>query len=682
LLRFLLDNQILGELPLGWDDLDTTLRVERTLLYLRLQVVDAKFTFYRDGYRYLFDKWQSGCCNEVKLTIEEDPSDNGNWAGIYVGIIKLPAADWSFEPDQVTVAVEDASWFAYLNNNKGVEVPTDLTLTKNGLPITPPSVHAITFTDPDPTTPGTETRDMYYLDELLSYMISYLSDNEVGFASTDLGPTGIFAGYAIQTGYRLRTGLTDQGIIQLKLTDILDELNKNFHLGAALEFSGSKPIFRVEQESYFRNRTTSVVLDEIHPIRVITDVARLYSTVRAGSETTVPQGGILQFPESTRWRGFADEQFYLLGQCNLDNELNLLRGWVVSSNAIEDSIFNSQPDNDDQIFLVEIDRGTGMTVQDNWLTPTPGAPLFFNPNLTNESTVMRWLDGIPASLASELGNIPSGQFNAITRVVLTPATVTESSPTNYMPRVMFDDDFSNGGFDQGDVYGNGTPQGSPVSQSDSRFTAPVSGAYDLTTQVLLNVKVLAGSTINELDYWANLRMRRYNASNVLVDEYITPLTYIDFEPYYTLNSCEFTSDVSIQIALNLTEVGVPMDATDYMEIRVDIQSDGIYSCLAPFTPTYTIETSVLAGSFFSCTQSPDFGNFTQTVNCETASNILLKFRAPLNRQDLTAILNNPSYAIGIRTQERIWTGWVEQLKFNHDTSLADITLLTSKSLLP
>lgn len=682
MLRFILDNTILDELPDGWDDLDTTLRTDRTLLSLRVRVFDAKLTFYRDGLRYLRQVNAAGCCGEVRLTIEEDPQDAQLWTPLFRGVIKLPAAQWSYEPDLVTVSVEDAGWYAYLNNNKSLEVPLDLPLTKNGEPLTPPALHSYTLLNPDPLVPTTVARDLYHLDEVLTYLVAYLSDNRVDFYSQALFPGGQYEGYAIQTGYRLRTTFVDQLDLRPSLSGLLQELSKNFHLALALEETGGRPRLRLEPEEYFQGSAVVLQLEEVHPITVQADTQRLYASVKVGSDNTTPAFGFLQFPEGTRWRGFASEQYYLLGQCNVDTELDLVRSYVVSSNSIENAVFQNDDAYDEETFLLQVDRATGLAVQDNWLTPTPGAPLYFNPELTNEFVVRRWLSGVPASLAAELGAIISGQFKAFTRVVLTPATVTESSPTNFYPRVMFDDDFSGGGFDNGNVYGNGTAPGTSVTQANSRFTAPVAGTYDVSTQVELAVKVLAGTTINELDYWANLRLRRYDASNTLVDEIIGPLTYIDFEPYYNINACSFTNDVTINISLSLAQVGLPMDSLDYVEVRVDIQSDGLYSCPAPFAPVYTIQTSIRPGSFFTCTGTPDFGNFTELVDCGAVPSQLVKFRAPLRRPELQALLDQPTGRIVVRTQERTWTGWLEQLKFDHGTGLADFTLLTAPNLLP
>ena len=679
MLRFILDQTILDELPDGWDDLDTTLRTDRTLLSVRVRVFDAKLTFYRDGLRYLRQVNAAGCCGEVRLTIEEDPQDAQLWTTLFRGVIKLPAARWSYEPDLVTVSVEDAGWYAYLNNNKSLEVPLDLPLTKNGRPLTPPTLHNYTLLNPDPLVPTTVTRGLYHLDEVLAYLTTYLSDGQVDFYSAALGPLGPYAGYAIQTGYRLRTTFVDQLDLRPSLVGLLQELAKNFHLALALEDTGARPRLRLEPEEYFRGSAVVLQLDEVHPITVQADTQRLYASVKVGSDKTTPQAGFLQFPETTRWRGYATEQYYLLGQCNIDTELDLVRSYVVSSNSIENTVFQNDSAYDEDVFLLQVDRATGLAVQDNWLTPTPGAPLYFNPDLTNEATVRRWLSGVPASLATELGAVPSGTFRATTALTYA-GVLDENTTTNTVAPVRFADDFTAPNFDQGNVYGNGTAPGGSVSQADSRFTAPVAGAYDLSVSLPVRgtvVRFSYGKLV--LDFTPVIK--RYDSGNVLQDVTTGPTLTLDFRALADNNFCEyFTADINLYGTVAMSVVGAPFNANDYAVVEVVVTSSSQGTCAA--APDYDFNYYLLDSGIFACTQAPDFGNFTELVDCGTVPSQLVKFRTPLRRPELQALLDQPTGRVVVRTQERTWTGWLEQLKYDHGSGLADVTLLTAPNLLP
>lgn len=104
MLRFVLDDYVVQEEPDGWADLVQTLRLDLTERG-RLLTVDTSLKFYRDGYRYLRDRWDAGdLAGEVRVVLEEEVAP-GAYEEIYRGIIKPNALRWTYAPAGVEAAV-------------------------------------------------------------------------------------------------------------------------------------------------------------------------------------------------------------------------------------------------------------------------------------------------------------------------------------------------------------------------------------------------------------------------------------------------------------------------------------------------------------------------------------------------------------------------------------------------
>lgn len=679
MIRYRFDSTILEELPEGWDELDTTVRTERSLLFLRTVVTDARFTFYRDGYRYLRERWKNygANCQDVVLTVEEDATDSGNWRPILRGTVKIPALKWSNEPDAVVVAVEDLSYFSFLNNNKKIQVNPELPLTKNGEPLTVPTAHPYDLFEPVNGSYNLQ-RNLYHVDELLEHLVTFLSDGALGFRSVAFGPGGRYEGFALQTIYRLRTGLTDDHVLSYNLEEFLRELGVNFRAALALEFDGSRPILRVEPEEDLYDAAVRLELSEIHPVLEEYDTSKLYGTVKVGSEITQDQQGVLQFPEQTRWRGFIEEQYYLSGQCNTSAELDLMRKWSVSSNVLEDALYQNVDTNDESIQWVQVDRGTAQAVQDNWLTSAP--PYYYNRDLTNEQTVRRWLGGIPSTLASELGVIPTGLFRAsgTTSHFYGPFNAfAVGTTTNSINPVVIDQDTIPPNFDAGGVF-------DPILY---RFTPATAGAYELQARIALQTLLRIGQASDRVyRCTGQIYFQRYNVSNTLVGSYPGPVVSWGFDQYRQA-PCPFydftqPGDYYDTRRISFTK-SIPFDNGDYCVVRLDLTRSTVIC--APVSGINTIAEFrhwILPDSTFACIRSSDFGNFTQEADPANFRAALVKLEAPLTRQQMDHVLGDLTQRVRVTTQGRSWSGWLESLKYDHRTGTASITLSTSTRLLP
>lgn len=685
MLRLRLDATYLDEQPAGLDELVTAVKYDRSLLPARLTTLDSRLTFYADGYAYLRRALrQHGPTHEVEVQLEEALAQGAPWRPIFRGVVKLAAVNWSHRPDLAQVPVEDRGWYAYLRNNRGVAVRVDLPETKNGLALTPVPRVSVTFDDPSGS-PASEGRQGYRVLDVLTHLVAFLTDHRVQVRSDVLEAGGDYDYGALFSGYRLRTDTDPDEALEFKLGDFLQELHRLWALEAEVEdeLSGT-PTLRLEPPSYFYPSRVGLRLSGAHPVTERVQTDRLYASVKLATGTVVPQGGFLQFPSSTRWRGWREESFYLLGQANLDAELDLSRRWTYDSNALEDVLFHVTTDEtyDGQTFFVQYDPGTGNAVLENWLT-SGAPPSYFNPDTTNEAVALRHLGGLPADLAALLGLPPTGTFRA-THAGSSSIQPDHTAPTANLNPLRFADDYTAPNFDQGNVYGNGTAPGFPVSAANSRFTAPTSGAYDLRAWVRINLELLAAYQEGSLLVTGTLSLRRYAAGGGAPLATYTTSQVLDLSSFQL--NCYWSRDVSAKLELDLVAAAVPLDATDYVEASLSLNvGDGpdVNGCAAGMLRA-RVDGRVDRSSFFACTfASGAFGNFTQAADPAGWRAVELTFQTALTGPQREALLADRRAQVELLHPDgRRFLGWLAAYRHERDTNLTDLTLVTTPRLLP
>ena len=663
-IRFKFDDTLINEVPDGWEKRVSSIVYDRTFKG-RLIKEDATFEWFLDGYQYISRVFAESICDEIAVEIQVDKQEIGNWETQFRGIIKMPDCDFRISPNYVRTPILDNSFYARINNNKSIKTTVNNGRSKNDVEITPCEERETTLFVPSTGAYSYGGRTTYAIYDAFRYMIDFMTDGEVGFVSETFGwtdpfsPSGEFASYVLCLGIELRLGATNTDkFLELSFDDLFRQLDKKFNLGFRIEYVSGKPYMRIEKLSWFNKTGVSHRFTNINAVRRGVNSDTLFSVVQTGADDTIDVPS-LQFPENTRWQGFRDEQFYLLGQCNIDKPLDLKSQWVISSNVIEDVVVNNSDAFDDSIFIIQRNNlGFTDAKQSNWLSGTT-PPFFYNEGLINRNVIDRYIDTIPFSVAAQLG-ISQHRFRAINSSDLPIRTRYASNPagsqTYTIARFNFDDDYTSPTqFDDSNDYGNGTVQGSPVATADSIFTASIADTYTFFVNYIWEVI----HADNNMFLSTRVQALRYDSGNTLQETQNLYFSSQQNPAAGLYNAPKFFT--------------MAMASGDYVEIKVThTEFENVY-----FPGTY-IQWRPKSGGEFACVFSllTEGGQFT---NADARSQPFMKYvlsDVPLSDSDFENIISDTSKQIEFDTNGiDVYVGWIYDLKYKKGDGRADVTLV-------
>jgi hypothetical protein len=405
-LRFLIDSLDRGQ-PLNPEDFGITINEDETI-GARIVSFDNELTFGGDVFSYLYAKLEtSGYCELVRVEVQYLCESNGIWERLVDGYIIATESNFLLDRCQVKTKVYDETFSTKINNNKSIPFSLRLTTSKNGTPITPPTIRRLDIFDPAMGTWYPNFTYGYGVYDVFAHLVNCMSDGLVDFASnlfdyTD--PTNDIPVYTQGNVLRTRTDIEMSATFeQLYLT-----LKQKLNLGMGFERQANgRPLLRIEPVSYFQQSTASVNLYDQPDIEMKFDVSRLYASVNFGSSPYLFPNecnggdGFCLFPQPV-FQGFREESFGFVGECNTSNVLNLKTSDVVfDHNVIEDILrYNSEAYELSPIiiqsdyrsrfapnsFSARVYNLTGLTIP------------FYNLNFSNEGVSSNWLNGFPNSL--------------------------------------------------------------------------------------------------------------------------------------------------------------------------------------------------------------------------------------------------------------------------------------------
>lgn len=435
MVTFLLDGNEVPN-PKGWETMKTTIKrdadMDGILIYQ-----DNELEFTGEGYDYLWSKAQSeGFCSRIEVDVTKQY--NGLTKRVLNGYIYVSDTTFNEKARTARVKIEDNTFFNTINNNKNLKVVLTAGKSKNGVDITPCTKFDLEVYN---IANDTVLRNCFAirLDDAFRYLIEYMSDGRVGFASDTFAYGGIWGEYVITDGSKLSgynaTIYEAAPITAISFKEMYDEVKKRFPIGFAIENPFTNPVLRIEALSYFSSTDKStVVFSDIDQISTRFEQSKLYSALNLGSTVTKDGTAFLDFPEDIDFFGFKDETYSILGDCNVDNTLSLVGDWVVSSNIIQDCTVENNQDNDEAIFLIETIQTSefiGRTRNTNFLNlPLPASPpdniYYYNESLTNLSVANRYLGLIPNSIAQYFAPNGTGNFTAATSADVTNTGINPS----------------------------------------------------------------------------------------------------------------------------------------------------------------------------------------------------------------------------------------------------------------
>lgn len=649
--KFYLDDNLLNDEPIGWDDVTSEIVRDFDIHGLLVQT-KATLTFTGDGYDYVNCIYNStSFCNEIRVRIEEQCSEDGQYELVFNGLIKIP--DISFDLNKCTckAPIIDNSYFARIKNNKDIEAFPHVGKTKNGTDITAPSAEAIVFFDPTTggfVAPAGVDPVGYRVFNILKFLVQFDSDDELGFASTFFDVGGEQQYLYITNGKHLSSTVAadaqDINIGKLSLQKMLDEMYKLFNLGFIIDTTGAKPIFRLEKASYFYGSAITDVLQNANGVVKKVKTDQLYAQVNFGSDKT-DNDSRLSFLEDVDLIGFKDESLQITGQCNIDKTLDLKGEFIRSSNVIEDILMgitaSPQDSYDEDFILVECHVPNILRAKQFDIFHTGVLPFFYNGNLTNYNVALNFLGSIPQSLVKYISTTDNRFLASDTNLyawTLFPSNFVFRNPDT------FNDDSTPPNFDANGNYNNAIYE----------YTSTINGILKFNVKRKVNYKT---STATNFYLWSYIDVYDsggFGGGNLLQSVLVEQKTiYILAGTSPATGIIEIDKNVDINISQG--QIAVVRTAIGYFSVF-------------PGAEQYQI----LSGSF-SCLTA---GEVQQTFNPEDFKAVQYTFDYPISYSRFKTIKANPKDILafnidGISNYEP----WIETLKYNHRTTRAQLTLL-------
>ena len=286
----------------------------------------------------------------------------------------------------------------------------------------------------------------------------------------------------------------------------------------------------------------------------------------------------------------------------------------------------------------------------NWLQAP--APYYYNEELRNSAVINRYLGYIPNSISAYFGTA-SNLFKAIK----TNDFQLASDPLhpNYLPPggldirpFVFENDTVLPGFDDGNNF----------STALYEYTCPFGGIYSFDTGIIYDIAGL----YNGINYFElTLGIIRYDnlgvaGGNIL--QTVASPTSIHFS-----NAAGYVKNHTASFNCN---------AGDKIIVAAFVLLAGIFN-----QPVYQYIT-FKPNSFFQCTQAV-IGNegvfeFSDPADYKI---IQLEFEYPLNAQQFKILKNNSTGLYKVSQHGRSRYAWIDNIKYQHQSSLAKVQLVTS-----
>ena len=552
-LKFIIDGADRGQ-PTNLEDFGVTVKLD-TAINTRIVSFDNDLVFVGGVYEYLFNNLvDTGGCSLVDVEVQYQCE--GVYKRLTNGYIIVSECRFELDKCRVTTKLYDDSFSTKINNNKSIPFYSNSDITKNLQPVVAPTIYDVAFFNAATGVFDTVNRvGCIKVYDALKFLVSCMSDNLVDFESdyfrTQVNSGGFGKTLMVTNGLAIRT--PNQAPTQLVFDTLYQALNKKIRLGMVIQRQANgRPLLRIEDYTYFEQLGADVNLYDQPNIRLEFDKEQQYQAVNFGSEPFLYPSqcdggnGGCTFPQIA-FRGFKDETFGFLGECNTSNILDLKSNDVVfDTNVIDDIYRFNNKEYDLSMVLVD----------SNWIGSIFFTPIFaddqdplgigghvYNAEYRNENTSANWLGGFPNSLFQYL------------QVGFDPNETIVSAKSNYTPTFPFWQIDFGSNLDYSTYNGTFIRFDNQISDvynlfDGESYTVPFTGLYTVSGSIALERTLLGVDNA-----FRNFRVmvRRFDSSATLLQTVYGELSET------VQSKFNMFCDYSIEVAC---------DATDL--IRIDI----------------------------------------------------------------------------------------------------------------
>jgi hypothetical protein len=399
-------NDVQYEDPLNWDEFTIRLARDRSLNAVLLSY-DVNLILGGEAYTLLNNlRLTNQYCEPLTVLIKYH-CGSGAWYNLVRGYIFITECRFDLSHCTVSTKIFDESFSSYIGNNRSVPFNTSADRSKELVPI--PSVVPYGLTTFDPKT-GIYDRVVrgYKLFDVFDSCINFISNNKVklisSFLSNVIPADGGDYNLFITSGASLRSTV----IVPFTTTfiQLYEAIRSKFNLGIGFQLIDGIPHILIERAEYFLDETVSTTIEEVDNVIAFFDQQQLFNRVQFGSQTytsqfdSVVDNNYLSFPDIA-FRGFQDETFYVIGECNIDNVLDCYNetNIVIDNNTIEDIVIYNNDSYDKAPVLIEC-FGNVSPFSARQTDPLGLGQTVYNGDLTNDNTAANFIGAVPNSIYS------------------------------------------------------------------------------------------------------------------------------------------------------------------------------------------------------------------------------------------------------------------------------------------
>jgi hypothetical protein len=356
MIRILINGQEPVNLPIGTDELKERFSFSPDLFGFTREIMGS-LTFYGDDFTFFWDLFRTGVCTEAVVDIQEREGDNGDWIGIWFGLIYIK--DIEFNADKRTAKAEiiDNSFVAKIINYLDTPISLFTERTRGGEPIsiTPQSILVVDHNNV--TQAGIVA---YTLVDLLDYFTRFITDNNVTVQSTYLSAAP-FDDYYFVRGTDLRQ-LGGVNTLLIKFGDLLRDVCRLFNTRWVIETNQNGNVLRIENVEYFE-QSPLIEVEGFREFNVTTNEELDYTSFAFGSH----QATITGFDSTDTWvlrslippfSGYAESIISPDGGCQTKAEYSLkTRTICYDSNTISKVRNNTTEAEFDDVLFIVTDAG-------------------------------------------------------------------------------------------------------------------------------------------------------------------------------------------------------------------------------------------------------------------------------------------------------------------------------------
>jgi hypothetical protein len=629
-IKFLIDGADRGQ-PTNAEEFGVSVSLDQTI-NARIVSFDNDLTFVGGVYQYIFDNLvETGGCSLIDVEVQYQCA--GTWKRIANGYIIVSECNFDLDKCQVRTKIYDDSFSTKINNNKSIPFYSNSDITKNLQTATPPIVYDVSFFNA-----ATGNFDVVNLVgcikiyDALKFLVSCMSDNFVDFESdyfsNQINSDGYGKTLMMTNGLAIRT--PNQAPTQMTFDKLYEALNKKIRLGMVIERQANgRPLLRIENYDYFQQLGASCNLYDQPNIKMAFDKTQLYAAVNFGSEPFLYPAecdggnGGCTFPQIA-FRGFRDETFGILGECNTGNVMDLKSSDVVFDTNIIDDCFRFNNDQYD-LGMVLVDANffgpSNMIFADDQ-DPLGSGGHVYNASYINEQVSQNWLGGFPNSLFQYL----SVGFNPFDTIVIANSNYTVGAEPFWQI------DFGSN-LDYSTYNGSYIPFGNQFYDPNNLFdgqsyAVPFTGLYNVRGSIALS-KILLGAA-NNTGRNFQVMVRRFDAGATLLQTTYGALSQT------VLGQFDMYCDFNVNVACNATDL-IRIDIVGNFTAAIGLLGQGLLN-----TATYNGQTRAtniyIYGEPFEPTALVE-------VDPNSVRRLDYSFDRPLRMEEIEAILDNTSRPI-------------------------------------